>query len=282
MSNKGYYSWIHTLKSAAMDARAKGIQMVNEEKAKKVIDPSKQAALQKQLTGQTPAPVAINPDDKMPEKPTADPKDVKAAFSGLGKTTAHSIALADGDVGAYVNTRRMKHAEKLAQMASQTGPVDAKPAGDAKDVEDDAQDGVMADPDLTDFEDEMAQAAEIRKHALANRARREAEGYYDEPPANDYDYEVPTAEWRTVKESLSSKISRILNEENPKQKGTMQTGPSAEVPDSSPPNGFFSREFNDQQRLGKILSVINNPDDHPADHVAYAREALDTIQRQLR
>lgn len=204
MSNKGYYSWIHTLKSAAMDARSKGIQMINEEKAKKVIDPSKQAALQKQLTGQTPTPVAINPDDKMPEEPTADPKDVKAALSGLGKTTAHSIALADGDVGEYVNIRRMKHAEKLAQMASQTGPVDAKPAGDAQDVEDDAQDGVMADPDM----------GRLPLYSLAAQARAETEemdAEADEMHRQDYEYETPSASWRSMRtESVSDKINRFF------------------------------------------------------------------------
>jgi hypothetical protein len=207
MSNKGYYSWIHTLKSAAMDSRNKGIEMINEQKARKITDPTKQAEMAKKLSVPTPAPEAVNPEDGMPEEPTADPRDIKAALSGLGKTTPSTIALADGDVGAYVNLRRMKQAEKLAQMASKTGPVNAKPAGDAQAVEDDAQDGVVADPEIS-----RLPSYPIAAQAREETADIEREAAYmakQEEEEEDMDL-YPTANWRTVKESVSDKINRFF------------------------------------------------------------------------
>lgn len=207
MSNKGYYSWIHTLKSAAVDARQKGIEMINEEKARKVTSPAKQAELAQKLTSAKPAAPTMSAEDGLPEAPTADPKDVKAALSGLGKTTPSTIALADGDVGEYVNIRRMKQAEKLAQMASKTGPVDAKPAGDAQAVEDDAQDGVMADPEVS----------RLPSYPIAAKAREETAdiereaAYMAKQEEEEEDMDLyPTANWRTVKESVSDKINRFF------------------------------------------------------------------------
>jgi hypothetical protein len=201
-NNKGYYGWIHSLNQAAMQSQQNGFRMINEAKAAKITDPAKRA----QLMGQMPQPTVINPDS-----PSAHPADVKATISRFGPTTPGTIKLADGDVGAYVDLRRMKHAERMAQMARSSGPIDAKPAGNAQDVQDDGQDFEIADPDLSDFQDEMTQAAAIRKDALANRARREQEDYPEEPE-NDYDYEIPTANWKTVRESIISKISKMMNE----------------------------------------------------------------------
>jgi hypothetical protein len=201
-NNKGYYGWIHSLNQAAMQSQQNGFRMINEAKAAKITDPAQRA----KLMGQMPVAAPVNP-----EAPSAHPADVIDTIARLGKTSASTIALADGDVGAYANLKRMKNAERLAQLAQNTGPIDAKPAGNANAVNADGQDGVMADPDLSDFEDEMSQAAEIRKDALANKARREQEDYPEEPE-NDYDYEIPTANWKTVRESIISKISKMMNE----------------------------------------------------------------------
>jgi len=201
-NNKGRYNWIHSLNEAGLQAQQNGFNMLNEAMAKKITDPAKQARLMAQM----PKNPVINP-----ESPSADPADVKDTISRLGPTTPGTIKLADGDVGAYVDLRRMKQAERMAQMARSSGPIDAKPAGNSQDVEDDAQDLEMADPDLSDFEDEMTQAAAIRRDALANRARREQE-YYPEEPEDDYRYTAPTANWQTVRESINSKISRMMNE----------------------------------------------------------------------
>lgn len=106
-NNKGYYSWIHSMKNAAMESHFKGQQMINEEKAKKVsFDASKFAA------SMPKGPVAHG-------KPDIDPNVIKAAAQVLAKepTTPHSISLAGGDPAEYAKIRREKHAEKLKNVS---------------------------------------------------------------------------------------------------------------------------------------------------------------------
>jgi hypothetical protein len=173
MKNQGYYSWIHTLKSAAMEARQRGIQL-NEEKARKITDPSKQAELAKGLE-------PIKPVEH--GKPDVDPAAARAmaqVLAASGKTTPKTIQQAGGDVGAYVDLRRTKHAELLAQKARAQAPIDVEPSGDANAVELDAQ------------ADEAAEEAYKAKQ--------------------EYEYEIPTADWRAVRESVANKIKMLMNE----------------------------------------------------------------------
>jgi len=146
------------MKNAAMDSYTRGQQMINEETAKKkAFDPR---AFQ---THATRGPVAHG-------KPEVDPTVVRIAAQELSKepTTAQSIELAGGDVGAYTSIRRMKHAEKLGELNKARGPVEEKPAGDADDVALDAKDGTMADPD-----EWMETTSGLPTYGLAAQARSE-------------------------------------------------------------------------------------------------------------
>ena len=280
-NNKGYYSWIHQLNRAGIEAQQNGFRMINEAneaKAKKITDPTKRA----QLMAQMPVASVVNQ-----ESPSAHPADVIDTISRLGKTSPSTIALADGDVGAYVTLNKIKRAERLAQMAQNVGPIDAKPDGNANEVAADGQDGVMADPDLSDFEDEMAQAAEIRKDALANRKRREQEEYPEEPE-DEYRYEIPTANWQTVRESITSKISKMMNENRDESRGHVVKGSDSETPSRNPnssgaPKGVFKGTEQPSQRLGKILAIVRDgPKKHGNEAYAWATEALKTIQDKLK
>jgi hypothetical protein len=142
-NNKGYYSWIHSMKNAAMESHFKGRQIINEEKAKKAsFDAAKFAA--SMPTG----PVAHG-------KPDIDPNVVRAAAQVLAKepTTPHSISLAGGDAAEYAKIRREKHAEKLkdvsqaqAHYASEPYQHDLKPTHHDVDMDGDvdAEDSVEA------------------------------------------------------------------------------------------------------------------------------------------
>jgi len=281
-NNKGRYNWIHSLNEAGLQAQQNGFIMLNEVTAKKITDPAKIA----QLMGQMPQPTVIDP-----ESPSAHPADVMDAISRLGPSSPGTIKLADGDVGAYVNLRRMKNAERLAQLAQNTGPVDAKPDGNADAVVADGQDYVMADPkvdpDLSDFEDEMAQAADIRAVALANIARREQENYPEEPE-NDYRYTAPTANWQTVRESINSKISRMMNEAKKAVRGRIVTGADSEIPTRNPnsldvPRGIFKGTETPSEKLGKILEIVRDgPEKHGEEKHSWASNALEVMQKQLR
>jgi hypothetical protein len=280
-NNKGYYGWIHSLNQAAMRSQQNGFRMINEAneaKAKKITDPAKRT----QLMGQMPQPTVINP-----ESPSAHPADVMDAISRLGPHSPGTINLADGDVGEYVNLQRMKRAERMAQMARSRGPIDAKPAGNAQAVENDGQDLEIADPDLTDFEDEMAQAAEIRRDALANRARREQEDYPEEPE-DDYRYTAPTANWQTVRESINSKILRMMNEDKGSKRGHIVKGSDSEIPSKNPnmenaPKGMFRGTESASEKLGKILEIVRDgPEKHGKEAHSWASNALEVMQKQLR
>ena len=277
-NNKGRYNWIHSLNEAGLQAQQNGFNMLNEATAKKITDPAKIA----QLMSQMPQPTVIDP-----ESPSAHPADVMDAISRLGPHSAGTIKLADGDVGAYVDLERMKRAERLAQLARNTGPVDAKPAGNANDVVADGEDGVMADPEDSDFEDEIAQAADIRAVALANRARREQEEYPEEPE-DDYRYETPTANWQTVRESINSKISRMMNEAKKAVRGRIVTGADSEIPTGSPnsldaPRGIFRGTETPSEKLGKILEIVRDgPEKHGKEKHSWASNALEVMQKQLR
>jgi len=280
-NNKGYYGWIHSLNRAGLQAQQNGFRMINEAneaKAKKITDPAKIA----QLMGQMPQPTVINP-----ESPSAHPADVMDAISRLGPSSPGTIKLADGIVGEYVNLRRMKNAERLAQLAQNTGPVDAKPAGNANDVAADGKDGVMADPEDSDFEDEIAQAAAIRAAALENIARREQENYPEEPE-DDYRYTAPTANWQTVRESINSKISRMMNEAKKAVRGRIVTGADSEIPSKTPnmenaPKGMFKGTESASEKLGKILEIVRDgPEKHGEEKHSWASNALEVMQKQLR
>jgi len=201
-NNKGRYNWIHSLNEAGLQAQQNGFNMLNEATAKKITDPAQQARLMAQM----PKNPVINP-----ESPSAHPADVMDAISRLGPTTPGTIKLADGDVGAYVDLRRMKQAERMAQMARSSGPIDVKPAGNAQDVEDDGQDFEIADPDTrmpsypiaaqaraeTDDEAAFDFEEEMRKAGQGNLSRGAGKHPY-----------TPTSE--ELPESVSQKISRIL------------------------------------------------------------------------
>jgi hypothetical protein len=231
MKNQGYYSWIHTLKSAAMEARQRGIQL-NEEKARKITDPSKQAELAKGLE-------PIKPVEH--GKPDVDPAAARAmaqVLAASGKTTPKTIQQAGGDVGAYVDLRRTKHAELLAQKARAQAPIDVEPSGDANAVELDAQDGVIEDPDMPQPNFGLAAQARVEAgNALPGDVERAQEYEAKQPVVSaahhyqmlddaeadeaaeeaykakqEYEYEIPTADWRAVRESVANKIKMLMNE----------------------------------------------------------------------
>jgi hypothetical protein len=202
MKKHGYYSWIHTLKNAAMESHQRGIQL-NEEKARKITDPTKQVELSKKLEPAKPVEHG---------KPEIEPTEVKIFAQELaktGKVTPQSIAKAGGDVGAYVDLQKTKEAEQAAELEKLKGPIDAKPAGDANAVADDAEDGVVADPD-TKYPS-YSLAAQARAETAELEAQKAEEEEHEEKEEARYwsDYSGRTGE--KVYESISEKINKLLN-----------------------------------------------------------------------
>jgi hypothetical protein len=196
MKNQGYYSWIHTLKSAAMDARQKGIEMINEQKAQRASGAAREK-MEAQLNAPPPPPPTRNlgvagkgyggRDEEIIDVPGIGryPKSriegemaieinraMGAGEPDFEKPSVLGVNLASGDPGAFARLTRMKRAEVRAQVAQARGPVDAKPAGDANAVVRDGSDNVMADP--ADPEDGNEFITRLPKFSLAALARAEA------------------------------------------------------------------------------------------------------------
>jgi|694.fasta_scaffold25901_1 hypothetical protein len=230
------YSWIHELNSAAMKAKllseskiyTQRVQL-NEQKARRITDPQRQAALSGQM--QPPAPRTMQGDDVLPiygeggkQLDAAREGSLKAAMAaeiqdkmrggvpGYEKVTPTSVSLAGGDPGVYAQIARMKRAELSAQRARAMGPVDAAPVGDANEVEMDAEDGEMADPGIGDPSSPLptySLAAQARsEHARqsykeASRAARIA----DRQAASEQQYEAGR---EAREDNLESIIDRML------------------------------------------------------------------------
>lgn len=167
--------------------------MLAEEKARKIINPEKMAKLAAQMEPTKPVDHG---------KPDVDPTSIKIAARELSKepTTPSTIDLAGGDVGAYVDIRRTKQAEKLADMNKAQGPVDAEPH-----EEGDGEDGVMADPPLSKLP-EFPIAAQARQET--EDLEREKDWEESEEARHWSDYTGRTGE--KMYESVSDKINKFL------------------------------------------------------------------------
>ena len=275
-NNKGTYNWIHALNEAGLQAQQNGARMLNEVTAKKITNPARQA----QLMAQMPQNPVINP-----ESPSAHPADVMDAISRLGPSSPGTIKLADGDVGAYVDLRRMKQAERMAQMARSSGPIDAKPAGDAQAVEDDVQDGEVADPDTAPPSYKLAAQARAETEELA---KQDEEANYEEDEEARHLAGYSSTPWRTVKEAINSKISTMMNEGKKPVRGRIVTGGDSEIPARSPnsldaPRGIFRGTETPSEKLGKILEIVRDgPEKHGQEVHSWASDALSVMQKQLR
>ena len=177
-NNKGYYSWIHSLNRAAFDARQKGIDIINEEKAKKA-SAAARAKMEAQLDAPPPAPTLRNLDAAVKGKGyggkdaeiidvpdfgrypvselevhmagaiNAGMRDKEPDFEAI---TAHSVDLAGGDPAEFAKIKRMKIAQKSADLAKARGAVDATPGTKTpKQIVDDAADGEVADEEGNEY-----------------------------------------------------------------------------------------------------------------------------------
>jgi len=242
MSNKGYYSWIHTLKSAAIDAHQKGIDMVNEEKAKRASGASR-ANLQAQLDAPPPPPPTRKldvagkgyggRDEEIIDIPDEGPRTrshVERAFAEVINdklrenpseiATVDSVELADGDPVAFAQIQKMQDAQRSADLAKARGPVNMTPGGKtANEVELDAEDGETADsesfslPSYSLAADARAETARINYKNASRQQRinaRNAGAEADYQARQEAGLDLPTANWRTVKESVSQKINRFF------------------------------------------------------------------------
>jgi hypothetical protein len=224
MKNKGYYGWIHSLNEAGMQAHKKGIEMLAEQHAHKGEMLNEVYRTEKGLAAKKIRDAAysvtraeknkaakLNPGkfiDQGADQTRAEihsagmragngTKRVEGGYRKGEEISTDEIDLNtddDSETGEHAGTENIPYnrlpdynmdAERaltaqLAQQQDRTSkPTDVDNDGDAdaQDVRLDASDNVMGD---------------------------------EEEPEDEGKYELPSKNWKTVKESVSQKISRML------------------------------------------------------------------------
>ena len=165
------------------------------------------------------------------------------------------------------------------------------PAGNANAVAQDGADGVMDGPLPTRVHPDAWYDSPER----ASWETAKLNGYEDETDAAREDKNlrrltVPRRGSFTgpVTESVSQKISRIMNEGNKTVRGRIVTGGDSEIPARSPnsldaPDGIFKGTESPSQKVGRILQIVNDgPEKHGEEIHSWASNALNTMQKRLR
>jgi hypothetical protein len=290
MKNKGYYSWIHSLNEAGIQAQRNGFEMLAEQRtykgemlneAKKPNRSEAGLARQKEINAATTI-------RRREERAAAAQAAAAAKSSGGGE-------LSDFDFDGFQDRVAEIRAEKQA-AGSDVQRVETGYRGDAADDFDptDPDSGTEEIGRLPSFpwahdskpidvdRDGDADAQDVRLDASDNVMGDEEE------PEDEGKYELPTANWKTVKESVSQKISRIMNEGKKAVRGRIVTGGDSEIPARSPnsldaPKGIFRGTESPSEKVGRILEIVRDgPEKHGQDLHSWATNALDTMQRKLR
>ncbi len=312
-NNKGYYSWIHSMKQAAMESHFKGRKMLSEQKEKSE-EYFKEVG--KALVRPGEAPV-VHPD--YPEEASM------TSAQTYEKIKAEKMARGEG--------RNLKR--------TRGGENDVVPAGDANAVHVDAQDGVMGDEgdddelgadqfEVSRFKDvswkrEMMTAPDMampsgkpatkpgKTSPIAARARVEAgfalpgdkeivdadeREYMDslEPPARYREIARPDGKigLEDMDENVNTKLKRIISEmrgEEPVrdlpvrgERGTMKTGQSGEsagLLGQRLPTDLINKieptQRNPEGIIKHLIQVIENPNEHPAHHYKIANEIFSAM-----
>ena len=217
MKNKGYYGWIHSLNEAGMQAHKKGIemlaeqharkgQMLNEEKAIRLAGPRAAILATALKSKETPKEFGVHVDD--------------AYEGGVGAPiiTDPVVARAVGgaDEATYQELRATRRPDQIANptpasiISGKHRSVRSEFGGEDKEgtIDTSKKPPYYAwahDSKPTDVDgDGDADAEDVRLDVSNNVIGDEEE------PEDEGKYELPSKDWKTVKESVSQKISRFL------------------------------------------------------------------------
>ena len=305
---KGYYSWIHSLNAASIDAHLKGREMLAEAK-----------------NAQNPIKVGIDPSGYegaagMFAKERS--KDVLVRAKDVGKTS-EEIYKAIKAQKEQIGTDDPRSAEAQAAIFQASAPVakDSKPRGDlnrdgrvdGNDSEFDAEDGAIGDEipaaikrdiDVSLVKPSSAIAAQARSEAgfplpgdekvLRDAELRDLERQYEEERDLRREMGLPSSEtprMRRLGESVTSKIKRLMNEESAEgmsmDTATPQTSSlRGSMEGLEPPVGIFrelkgSARHSERDRIKHLISIIEDPENHPEHYVKYAHNFFQNMSRFL-
>jgi hypothetical protein len=214
MKNKGYYGWIHSLNEAGMQAHKKGIEMLAEQHARKgeMLNEAKKPNRSPEGMAAKKARETADTAKRRENREAAAKAAANAARSGEGE-------LSDFDFSGFQDRVAEVRAEKQAAGSGvqrvETGFHGANDVDDSYDPTD-PDSGTEEISRLPDYGMD-AERAITSKTSIpagnANAVAMDASDYVmgdEEEPEDEGKYELPTKNWKTVKESVSQKISRFL------------------------------------------------------------------------
>ena len=293
MKNKGYYGWIHSLNEAGMQAHKKGIEMLAEQAARKgeMLTEAKkpnrsEAGLAKQK--EINAATTIR---RREERAAAAQAAAAAKSSGGGGLSDFDF---DGFQDRVAEIRAEKQAAGSGVQRVETGFRGADDVDDSYDPTD-PDSGIETIDRLPDYgmDAERALTAKLSIPAgNANSVAMDASDYVmgdEEEPEDEGKYEIPTANWKSIKmESVSHKISKMMNEGKKAVRGRIAKGDDSDVPSRTPnregaPKGIFRGTESPSEMVGRILEIVRDgPEEHGEEKHSWAKSALETMQKQLR
>ena len=119
----------------------------------------------------------------------------------------------------------------------------------------------------------------------ADWAGAKLNGYKDKSDAQLEDEELRRL---TMPESVSHKISKMMNEGKKAVRGRVAKGDDSDVPSRTPnregaPKGIFRGTESPSEKVGRILEIVRDgPEKHGEEKHSWASSALETMQKQLR
>lgn len=186
---------------------------------------------------------------------------------------------------------RLARAEtaRLAQLQDRTSkPRDVNKDGivNANDVKLDAAGGIINGKAIDAAPQTRVHPEPLYKSfGEADLAVAKLNGYKDKSDAQLEDEELRRL---TMPESVSHKISKMMNEGKKAVRGRIAKGDDTDVPSRTPnregaPKGIFRGTESPSEKVGRILEIVRDgPEEHGEEKHSWAKSALETMQKQLR
>jgi len=269
-NNKGYYSWIHSLKQAAIQSHTKGAEMLFE--AKKRVEQGPDLDVKAAIDAEIRARGERKALSARELAAAGDANDVAVEAQG-DEDEDHIPDIVDR------NSRRLPDSRKLPTY------------------------NVPATPVTTEHPEPWYKTPEE-----SNRAAREMGAFYRGETAPEEEDFVPPHEekpaaaggaWSkpaTFRESVNNKIKKIISEmrgddddfENPAIGGMMRPGTSTERaslglsdPELEEVYRGLKGPRNETTKMRHLIQIISNPEKYPPHHYRIAHERLTNLGIEL-
>jgi len=290
MKNKGYYGWIHSLNEAGIQAQRNGFEMLTEQRSYKgeLLNEANKPNRSEAGIAAKRAREAADTAKRRENRIAAAKAAADAASSGGGELSDFDF---DGFQDRVAEVRAEKQAAGSGVQRIETGANLGK-ANITPQTLDPNLETVPRYPDYPIAREARAETARLSIPAGdANAVAADASDYVmgDEEPEDEGKYELPTQNWKSIRmESVSQKISRIMNEGKKAVRGRIVTGGDSEIPARSPnsldaPKGIFRGTESPSEKVGRILEIVRDgPEKHGEEKHSWASSALETMQKELR